>query len=89
MTNLHTSSGGLIIGSCKQTHLGSQTYVGLLVATNIIFCATNHTRWTTTYTWASTIESILKTHLNKKVLAADVHKVPYPLIPPLSESVWF
>ena len=32
---------GLICGSCKQNHPGSQTYVGILVPTHIIFCGTN------------------------------------------------
>jgi len=31
--------------SCKQPHIGSQTYVGLLVSTNIMFSCTNCTRW--------------------------------------------
>jgi len=43
MANLHTCSSGLIVkrGSCKQSHPGSQNYVGLLVPTHIIFCGTN------------------------------------------------
>jgi len=35
--------------SCKEPQPESQTYVGLLVPTHIIFCGTHCTRWTTIY----------------------------------------
>src|SRR6218665_3146319 len=44
MANLHTYSGGLICGSCKQPCPESATFVDLLVSTNIILCGTNRTR---------------------------------------------
>jgi len=52
--------------SCKQSHPESQTYVGLLVQTHIIFCCIISTRWITIYIWASPIESVHKTFWNKE-----------------------
>jgi len=63
----------------------SQTYVGLLVPSRILFCGTNCTRWITIYnnTYASPIESICKTYWNnKKVLACGCLQGPLPLLCP-------